>query len=124
MNIGITFSQTIMLKNLDTTILLVNNNFNYFVERLFFFILNIGEEDNLRPEIFLLLEIEEIIAICGYMIHMELLELKFCKLDYDTKKSIHLRGFYDSISRIYGDEEEEENDLIENMIEFNNMPNN
>ena len=32
MNIGITFSQTIMLKNLDAIILLVNNNFNYFVE--------------------------------------------------------------------------------------------
>ena len=92
----------------------VNNNFNYFVERLFFFILNIGEEDNIRPEIFLLLEIEEIIAICGYMIHMELLELKFCKLDYDTKKSIHLRSIDESnIGRIYGDDEEEENDKKE-----------
>ena len=59
------------------------------------------------------------------MIHMELLELKFCKLDYDTKKSIHLRSIDEyNIGRIYGDDEEEENDKNENMIEANNMPKN
>ena len=123
MNIGITFSQTIMLKNIDAIILLVNNNFNYFVERLCYFILNIGKEDNLRTEIFFLLEIEEIIAICGYLIHMEILELKFCKLDHDLKKNITLRSIDDyNIGRICEEEEEEQEDANkENMIELDEI---
>ena len=127
-NIGITFSHSIMLINIDAIVLLVSNNFNNFLERFFYFILNKGKEDNLRLDIFLLLEIEEIIAICGYMIHMELLELKFCKLDYDLKENIILRSIDDNTNAIYREEEEEEeqeqeDDNKKKMTEINDMPN-
>ena len=129
-NIGITFSHSIMLINIDAIVLLVSNNFNNFLERFFYFILNKGKEDNLRLDIFLLLEIEEIIAICGYMIHMELLELKFCKLDYDLKENIILRSIDDSTNAIYREEEEEEeeeeqeqeDDNKKKVTEINDMP--
>ena len=119
MKILIIFSQTIMLKFIDAIILLVNNNFNYFFERLFFFILNRGNENYLRTDVFFLVEIEEIISICGYLIYMEILELKFWGLDHDLKRSISLRASneYD-IDRIIGEEEEEEeNDDKEEMVE-------
>ena len=116
-----------MLINIDAIVLLVSNNFNNFLERFFYFILNKGKEDNLRLDIFLLLEIEEIIAICGYMIHMELLELKFCKLDYDLKENIILRSIDDNTNAIYREEEEEEeqeqeDDNKKKMTEINDMP--
>ena len=128
MNIGIIFSQTMMLKNIDAIILLVNNNFNYFFERLFFFIFNIGNENYFRTDVFILVEIEEIISVCGYLIYMEILELKFCRLDYDLKKNITLRGNdeYD-IGELLGEEEEEEekeNDKNEEMIKVKEMPTN
>ena len=126
MKILIIFSQTIMIKYLDAIILLVNNNFNYFFERLFFFILNRGNENYLRTDIFFLVEIEELISICGYLIYMEILELKFWRLDHDLKKNITLRGNdeYD-IGELLGEEEEEEekeNDNKEEMIEAKEKP--
>ena len=35
---------------------------------------------------FFILELEELISIISNMIYIELLELKFCKLDYELKK--------------------------------------
>jgi hypothetical protein len=110
MNIIISLSQMIMLKKLDAIILLVNNNFNYFIGRIIFFILTKKREDYLRTDLFILLELEELISMIAYMIYMEIIELKFCRLDYDLKRNIHTRGISDleSIHQLNDEEEEEE----------------
>ena len=44
---------------------------------------------------FFLLELEELISIISNMIYIEVLELRFCGLDYELKKNITIRGLED-----------------------------
>lgn len=88
----ISFSQIIMLKNLDSIILLVNINFNYFLGRLIDFVIRGGNKEYMALPLFLILEFEELFAILAYLIYMEIIELKFCHLDYDLKKNIDNRS--------------------------------
>ena len=92
MNALIYLSQMMILKNLDPITLLINNNFNYFFTRLIFFIISKGDEQQFMNSLLFLMEIEEIISILAYFIYMEIIELKFCKLDYDLKKTISFRS--------------------------------
>ena len=62
--------------------------------------------------LFILLELEEIISIIAYSIYMELIELKFCKLDYDLKKNIQNRGNND-FRGLFLDEDNEEKENLE-----------
>ena len=88
----ISFSQIIMLKNLDSIILLVNINFNHFLGRLIDFVIRGGNKEYMALPLFLILEFEELFAILAYLIYMEIIELKFCHLDYDLKKNIDNRS--------------------------------
>ena len=45
--------------------------------------------------LFFILELEELISIISNMIYIEVLELKFCKLDYELKKNIIKRSLKD-----------------------------
>ncbi len=47
-------------------------------------------------EQFILLEFCEIFAIIAYMIYIELIELKFCRLDYHLRKNIEQRSMSES----------------------------
>lgn len=111
MNSFIYFCQIIILKYLDSITILVNNNFYYFVLRLIIFIKYKAEESYMKHSFFFLMEIEELISIFAYFIYMEIIELKFCKLDYDLKKNITSR----SISEI--DILDEERSVIEDDLE-------
>ena len=111
MNLIISFSQIMILKHLDIFILLVNVSFNYFIGRLIVFIINKGEEKYMTLSLFILLELEEIISIIAYSIYMELIELKFCKLDYDLKKNIQNRGNSDFGGLFLDKDNEEKEDL-------------
>ena len=104
----ISYSQIMMLKNLDSIILLVNINFNYFIGRLIFYIINEAKEEYLTFPLFVLLELQELLAIFAYLIYMEIIELKFCQLDYDLKKSIQLRSIDEFDSQNYYELEENE----------------
>ena len=104
----ISYSQIMMLKNLDSIILLVNINFNYFIGRLIFYIINGAKEEYLTFPLFVLLELQELLAIFAYLIYMEIIELKFCKLDYDLKKSIQIRSIDEFDSENYYELEENE----------------
>ena len=114
-NFFINFSNAMILKHLDPNAMLVNINFNYFISRFIFYVKKEGNEEFLTLIQFILLEFCEILAIFAYMIYIELIELKFCKLDYHLKKSITQRGKldYDTIKSI------DNNDDIEDDI-FNN----
>ena len=91
-NVTINFTHAMILKHLDPNAMLVNINFNYFLSRLITYIMNKGSKEFMTVELFILLELCEVLAIIAYMIYIELIELKFCKLDYHLKKNIELRS--------------------------------
>ena len=94
-NTAINFSSAMILKNLDPNAMLVNINFNYFLLRTILYIRHNASEEFLTLEEFILLQLCEILAIIAYMIYIELIELKFCDLDYDLKKNIEERSILD-----------------------------
>ena len=96
-NIMIHFSYAMILKHLDPNAMLVNVNFNYIISRTLTYIKNKGKKEYLTVAKFVLLQICELLAILAYMIYIELIELKFCKLDYHIKKQIEQRGIKESI---------------------------
>ena len=97
MNTLIYLSQIIMLKRLDAIILIVNNAFNYFFGRIVKLLCLIasGEAENVNLKLFFLEEFQEVLCIIAYMIYMEIIELKFCGLDYDLKNNIRKRSIKD-----------------------------
>ena len=100
-----------MLKNLDAILLIVNNTFNYFFGRILYLIFS-GEAENINLELFFLDEFQEIISFIAYIIYMEIIELKFCGLDYDLKINIQKRGIKDYKSISEKNNDEEDNDDI------------
>ena len=88
----INFCHIYMLKNIDSIIVLVNINFNYFLARLIDFLIKGAKPEYMTVSLFIILEILEIIAIFAYLIYMELIELKFWNLDYDLKINIRKRS--------------------------------
>ena len=109
MNTIINFSQIIMLKRLDAIILIVNINFNYFFGRILYLILSdVAEVEIVNFKFFFLKEFQEILSIIAYLIYMEIIELKFCGLDYDLKKNIRKRSIrdYQSVHEKINEEEE------------------
>ena len=99
-----------MLKRLDAIILIVNNAFNYFFGRIVKLLCLIasGEAENVNLKLFFLEEFQEVLCIIAYMIYMEIIELKFCGLDYDLKKNIRKRSIkdYQSVHEKINEEEE------------------
>ena len=129
-NIMIHFSYAMILKHLDPNAMLVNVNFNYLISRMLTYIKNKGRKEYLTVAKFTLLELCEILAIIAYMIYIELIELKFCKLDYHIKKQIQERGIKDAIINLneFDDFEEynvdlnKKNDEDTNNSQKNNDP--
>ena len=96
-NIMIHFCYAMILKHLDPNAMLVNVNFNYLISRTFTYIKNKANKEYLTVAKFVILQLCELLAIVAYMIYIELIELKFCKLDYHIKKQIEQRGIKESI---------------------------
>ena len=95
-NFFINFTHAMILKHLDPNAMLVNINFNYFFSRLISYIKNHAKKEFMLVEQFILLEFCEIFAIIAYMIYIELIELKFCRLDYHLRKNIEQRSMSES----------------------------
>ena len=95
-NFFINFSHAMILKHLDPNAMLVNINFNYLVSRLITYIKHNAEKEYMTIELFILLELCEILAIIAYMIYIELIELKFCNFDFHIKKRIEERSEKDT----------------------------
>ena len=94
-NFFINFSHAMILKHLDPNAMLVNINFNYLLSRLITYIINGAKKEYMTIELFILLELCEILAIFAYMIYIEIIELKFCDFDYHLKKNIEKRSLSD-----------------------------
>ena len=81
-----------MIRYTDPNNILISKNFHYFVKRIIVNILNKGNEKYITIANFIILEIEELISIISNMIYIEIIELRFCKLDYELKKNIKKRS--------------------------------
>ena len=90
-------SRLMMVRYTDPNNILIYKNFYYFVKRIIQIIINKGDEQYITYVQFFTLEIEELISIVSNMIYIEVLELKFCGLDYELKKNISLRSNMDNL---------------------------
>ena len=113
-------SRLMMVRYSDPNIILIYTNFYYFTKRLIQFIINKGDEQYLTLRKFFILEFEEIMAIISSLIYIELLELKFCKLDYELKKNIDKRAILDIVEGLDMDIESRTTDIIELQKNENN----
>ena len=86
-----------MVRYTDPNNILIYKNFYYFVKRIIVIIINKGDEQYITYLQFFTLEIEELISIVSNMLYIEVLELKFCGLDYELKKNISLRSSKDNL---------------------------
>ena len=94
-NVMIEISCLMMVRYLDPNNILIYKNLYFLIKRIIAIILNEADEQYLTHLNFFILQLEEIISIISHMIYIEVLELKFCKLDYELKKNIILRGLED-----------------------------
>ena len=85
-------TQLLMIRYADPNNILIYRNIYYFLQVLIQMIINEGDQQYQTYLQFFLIEFEDLISIIGNMIYIEVLELNFCKLDYDLKKNIAKRG--------------------------------
>ena len=112
--------------------ILVRDSIYYGISRLIFFLYNLNKnyKQYLTLTQFFILELSEIIAILGYAVYLEIIELRFLGLDENLKRNIIKRGtleaikpFYDNddkeiFDESFGDEEQNNNNEKENHDEF------
>ena len=114
-------SKLMMVTYIDPNNILIYQYFYYFLKRAIQFIVNEGDEKYLTKLQFYIVELEEIISIIANMIYIEVIELKFCKLDYELKKNIALRGRNDTKSSEYNlfldNDNDEKSELFKNEDE-------
>ena len=113
-----------ILKHLDPNAMLVNINFNYFISRLIFYIKKHANEEDLTVAQFILLESCEIFAIIAYLIYIEIIELKFCQLDYHLKKTITKRGQLDYDLLFAIEDNDDQDDELNYYIRKESLVNN
>ena len=117
------FSYIFMIRYSDANNILISKNFYYFIKRIIVMIINKGDEKYITILKFFVFEIQEIISIISNMIYIEIIELRFCKLDYELKKNIKNRSDTEysitSSSFEFGlkNYEEKNNNLLENSLE-------
>ena len=112
-------SHMMMIKYLEGYNILISDNLYYFINRLIVFIINKANEEYLTVVQFILMESLEIIYIISNLIYIEIIELKFCNLDYDLKKNIGKRGVMEYIEdETECEEKKNDNRKSDEMIEI------
>ena len=106
-------SRIILIRHFEPNVLLIYKYFYYFVRRIIQIIINEGDEQYIRYDKFIVLELEQIGAIMSGLIYIEIIELKFCQLNYELKKNIDRRGTKDTIEGFILTESESEFEEIE-----------
>ena len=93
--------EILIIHYLNPNFILIRDNFYYSILTLIFFLLDIERLDNKQIIKFSILETAEFLALVGYSIYLEIIELRFCGLDNDLKKKIKERGIKDiTLSKI------------------------
>ena len=109
------YCHIMIIKYLEPNIILIVENFYYFIRTIARIIANKADEKYCTNAQFALNIIQEIITIICNMIYIELLELKFCNLDYDLKRNIKQRS---------DDEYLQSEENLDNNYEITNDENN
>ena len=122
MNLAINISNIMIIRYLEPNIIFINSNVVYFIEELIFYFFIIERNEEYITFIqFILTELKNIFSFIGTIIYIEIIELRFCNLDYDLRRNIKSRGEIDSsIGVLYKGEEENETDKNENDLGLNN----
>ena len=100
-------SRLMLVRHTDPNNILIYRYLYYFVVRIVTFSINKGDEQYMTPIKFVLFELEQIAGVISGLIYIELLELKFCGLNYELKKNIYRRGTEDIIKSLDFDNESE-----------------
>ena len=105
--------EILIIHYLNPIFILIRDNFLYGILKLIFLLIEPGSIDNNQIIKFSILETAEFLALLGYSIYLEIIELRFCGLDKDLKKKIKERGIRDTIiSKI-----EENNSKSDSLID-------
>ena len=108
------FSRLLLVRYTDSNNILIYKNLYYFINRIVVIIVNKGDQKYLTYPQFFLLQFEEVVSILSNLIYIEVLELRFCKLDYELKKNIEIRSQNDTkessilIKKVNNDEDDNE----------------
>ena len=100
---------------LNPNYILIRDNLYYGASRLLLILCNINSFDERISLLqFIILELAEIFAIIGYLIYLEIIELRFSGLDENLKKNISMRAERDSLYQIETETSEEDDDDDDN----------
>ena len=105
---------------LNPLYVLIRENLYYCVLRFVFILLNLdnyGEYMTLAQ--FLILQASEIIALMGYAVYLEIIELNFCGLDKDLRRKIIERGQKEALRKPLDDNNDIDNNSNEDNNEYN-----
>ena len=118
MNLIINISNIMIIRYLEPNIIFINSNVVFFIEEIIFYFFVIQRDEKYKTFIqFILAELKHIFSLIVSTIYIEMIELRFCNLDYDLRKNIKSRGeFESSLGLLY----EEENEKDKNDLELNN----
>ena len=95
------FFEIIIIYFLNPIYILVYESLYYAVLTLLSFILNKGN-DKMDNSVFILYFTGDIVSIIGYLIYLEIIELRFCGLNNYTRKTIYRRGRRESLATLVG----------------------
>ena len=112
MNLIINISNIMIIRYLDPNIILINSNVVYFIEEIIFYFFIIQRKKEYKTFIqFIFTELKQIFSLIGNIIYIELIEFRFCNLDYDLRQNIKSRGERESsLGPILKKDEENEED--------------
>ena len=91
-----------IIKYLNPIYALLSDNIYFIIYNIVFFIKKKNYYNKQKAIKFLFSEISEILEFLGFIIYLEIIELRFCGLNKNTRKNIALRGDYDYNQRITG----------------------
>ena len=111
--------EILIINNLNPIYVLIRDNIYYGISRLIFFLFNLNKnyKQYMTLTQFIILEIAEFIAIFGYAVYFELIELRFLGLDVDLKKNIIKRGARESLLKSIDTNGDENKDYDESFLD-------
>ena len=102
--------EILVINYLNPIFVLVRDNLYYAVNRILFILINLQKNymHYITLTQFFITESNDILALLGYSVYLEIIELRFCDLDKDLKVNIIERGNRESLQK-----------KLENSIEDN-----
>ena len=112
--------EILIIHYLNPNFLLIRDNFYYGILKLIFLLIEPENIDKNQIIKFSILETTEVLALLGYSIYLEIIELRFCGLNEDLKEKIQERGIRDTTLKPI----EENNSKSESFIDEEGNSNN